>query len=921
MRHAFGRPCRRVFLLAQFLLGASAWASPSRALAPLYDSAVVPLQTGTVVISERSTRTFWETLRSMPSGELHALVWFARHPSPQERSNLRSSGITLLSPVFRGVYWARVRAAADTARSPVKPLLFAAVAPVNRMAPRIWAEKLETYVTPRAGSALSNYVLNADGTLNLIVLFHEGIHRALAQDLLQRETRVFQSLSDIYWKIVVSPAGARRIAGFDQVHWIDAALPPLRPDNAFVRATIKADPVQQFNTAAGTLGGLGGKGVTVGVFDFGIDDSHDDFGTRIVPGDVGLDWHATHVAGVIAGDGKLSNGSDSWARVNSGTAYQWRGVAPQARLIDANANSAFEATKMSSHIRGLGMRVSNHSYSYSFDGEYLHDGFADRLIRGDIVEAGVLIPGRLHVYSTGNHGDVPRLGGEQIGYFSLTKQTKNGLMVGNYDARNNMIHATTSLGPAHDGRVKPDVVAPGTDVISTGYCSRGVSGQNPNSVCDGGSATSRHDFYHPMIGSSDAAAAVTGLQALVLQQFDVLNPGRVPRLFPPWPSTLRAIAIHTAQDIVGTGSPWYSNPDGPVQAFAGPDFVTGYGMVDAQAAVAVMANKRYVQDVVREECQVRTWWIRVPAASPELRVTLAWDDWASDPDLPPTLPKLVNDLDLELVPPASIVRHYPWLLDQRVIDAAGNPVSDASQACGPAVLVERKVIPSTAPYFGTGIGDPNNVNDGITSATLQPAGRGKDHLNNTEQVAVASPAAGWWQVRITGFTVPFGPQRYSLVATSRPVLRVPGVGLCPGSPFCGLIFPNRVCDRFPAICDLKPLSVQPGAIPVKFVNSHDRIVIPLDRICLFLLDCELCGSGICPELDLRLESMPAAFSLEIFNMEGRRVFSDRSNRRTKRVRLSAEPGHEYVLVIGPGRGVRMGRGYSIPITTASPLPL
>jgi hypothetical protein len=724
-------------------------------------------------------------------------------------------------------------------------------------------------------------------------------------------------VSDLGWKVVTPLGEIHRLAESDAIHWIGAPLPPLLPDNDQTRQTINANAVQNFNTTTGIAEGLGGNGVRVGVFDFGIDETHGDFGTRVVQNDNGMNWHGTHVAGVIAGDGRLSAGSDSWLRTNNGTSFLWRGIAPQSALIDADANNAFLAASMSAYIQASGMDISNHSYSYSNDGEYnaLGDGFHDQLIRGDATNDGSPIAARAHVYATGNRGDIPRLGGEQVGYFSLSKQSKNGIMVGGYDPQTNQIHPTSSLGPAHDGRIKPDVVAPGHNVHSTGYC---ALSNDPQLQCVNApnNETSRRGFYHSVTGSSDAAAAVTGMLALVLQQFHItyssVNPNWI-----LWPSTVRALTIQTARDIAGPV--WYQNADGPVQAFPGPDFATGYGMVDTKAAVDLVAGGRFAQDFVTSACNSRSWWMHSDGAS-ELRVTLAWDDFPASSDaLPYTDPKLVNDLDLELIDPSSSAVSYPWLLDQRIVDANGNAIADAAQLCDTEINVQRNVMPTPTPNYG-GANHPSNVNDPIPPGALQAAVRGKDHLNNAEQVVVSAPAAGWWQIRVVGFKVAQGPQRFSLATSGKPFLYFPVVNpkqFCWFSPRCASLFDRRVCDKAPKICASPPFAVTPGQIDVSFKNPEEAVFIPMDRLCLFLVECPVCAiEARCRELDVSFVQMSVPLTIEVYEATGRRVFSDASNRTTKRVRVPISPDRSYVLAIKSTSRAKLNTKYELRVDAA-----
>ena len=907
------------FLIARppaLLLASFAWlaciASPNVGSAQQPDSTILPLLSRPLAVSQSSTSAFWNALASASSHRLHGLVWLPRHPSSLDRESLRGVGVTILAPVYGTTYWALVNASADTSRSPIRPLRFAIMEPRDRVAPQIWNGQLGGYTVQPMGSKPVNYVENADSSLNLGVFFHEDIGVEQAEAILRNTSSSIKRLSDRIWTIVARRDQLRRLAAYDAVRWIDAALPPLVPDNDKTRAAIKVDALQLFDATTGKVGGLGGLNVLVGVFDFGIDESHDDFAGRVLVSIPLTNWHATHVAGVIAGDGKLSAGSDSWSKLNGGSAYQWRGMAPQAQLIDANANDAFFMDKMLGYVETTGMDISNHSYSYDFDGAYTWDAVADDLIAGRATYGGLPISARLHVYSTGNHGQQPFLGGEQIGYFSLTKQSKNGLMVGAYDPVLGQIEPNSSLGPAYDGRIKPDVVAPGANVWSTGYCETKLPAKDydPALKCVNPPTgmTSRHDFYQAFSGSSDAAAAVTGMLALVLQQHAITY-GSAHK--PPLPSTLRAITVQTAHDI-SSPSVWFTNGDGPVQAFPGPDFVTGYGMVDAEAAVNVVKNRQYIEDVVPAICETRTWWIRIKGKQ-DLRVTLAWDDPAGNPALLTTAPKLVNDLDLELIEPVTNKKYYPWLLDQRVVDGAGGTVPNSAQSCGTPVTVERKVLPTATPMFVTP-GDPSNINDPLPAGTIQPAGSGKDHLNNIEQVVVRYPRSGWWQARVTGFNIT-GPQSYSLTLPGRPALKTPLVSFC-GVPACQNIFGNRICERIPELCDPLAIEVFPGHVPVTFRDMRDLVFLPLDRICLFLIDCPLCSAGgICRAYDVTFNDMPLPLTLDVYDKAGNRVFSDRTKQRTKRVSFPAHAGQDYLLVIGPVQGVRIGKQYNLPVKT------
>jgi hypothetical protein len=461
-------------------------------------------------------------------------------------------------------------------------------------------------------------------------------------------------------------------------------------------------------------------------------------------------------------------------------------MAPQAHLIDERGgwilgsgepyggNGDNQSIHLS-HIANPGMHLSNHSYVVSFDGRYsLSDRIRDWMIRG-IVPGSTSIPARLSVFSAGNLGLAPwpNSNSYQNGYFSLTKQVKNGLVVGewNYmglsdgrENQRNQIARDSSLGPTYDGRIKPDVVAPGTDTISTA-----VLPQDPATPCDPHSPPFDPPcppYYGGAFGTSGAAAVASGTLALVLQQY-VISYGVNLNTNPPLPSTLRAVLIHTAEDIIA-GTPWLPNADGPVQPTIGPDFVTGWGLINAQKAVETIKNKLLRdEDTLTHTCDEKTYSFSRGTAAP-FRVTLAWDDLANTNVYSDTEPKLVNDLDLILIAPDGQTHYYSWKLNQKIVDFADQSVviDDPSQICTTPVYAIRQFTPTATPQTSNDP-IPNVAEPGIPPGGGIPfAIRGRDHLNNVEVVDVDAPAAvGTWKARVIGFSIS-QEQRFSLVGQS-----------------------------------------------------------------------------------------------------------------------------------------------------------
>lgn len=879
--------------------------------------AQIPLPSRTVLPSAETTTEFLKAFRISSAETEHALATFVRHPSPEERRSLEASGIRVLAPLVGTTYRVRVDKRVNVRAASLVQLKasLTRLTAEDRVDPNLWRERYSRYAFARPGQKQGNYVLNPDGTLNLSVRVHFGVTEAEIRSALEKHARHSKREGDQTWFAVVPRTSLRSLAAEDIVQWIDAGPLPFIPENDSVRAAIKVDAVQGFDPSTGKAAGLSGKGVRVGVFDKGVDETHDDFddaasATRVITNDAGMQFHATHVAGTIAGDGKLSTGSDSWGGGNGGTAaYQWRGMATSAQVLDIDQMPPFgqSGKDPDTHMRYIsspGMDVSNHSYVISVDGAYDSSNQArDEIIRGDAMSGGNPVPPRLHVTSAGNGGQTPfsneYVTSHQSGYFALTKQVKNALVVGNWDTGAGRIANSSSLGPTYDGRIKPDVVAPGMAVKSTGYC---VGPSDPDEktpdLCKDstGNYKPRQNFYRVLNGTSMASAAAAGTLALVLEQYATTYGVSLDQS-PPLPSTLRAVVIHAADDKKNSAPT--TNPDGVVKDSPGPDFVTGWGLIDAQAAVDVVANRRLREDALMAACDSHTYIFAVaPDTGARVRVTLAWDDVAADALVgatDPTAPKLRNDLDLVLVDPDG-TEHYPWQLDQTIVDSAGRAIPSELQHCGTPITVQRKLMPAP---------DPAAANESVADGSLPVAGRGPDHLNNVEVVDIDASAvvAGTWQARVSGFAIAQGPQRFSLVGGSfLRLLQGPKV-LCVRYPaLCQKIaFHVDLCDRYPKLCEPRFKLSVPGRIRVYIDDAMQKIVLPLDEICRYAagpLDVHCAG------YDLRVESTAAPFRAAVYAANGQLVRRDNSDSLNKRFAFEALGGGQQFLVLSLGRGLK-----------------
>ena len=203
---------------------------------------------------------------------------------------------------------------------------------------------------------------------------------------------------------------------------------------------------------------------------------------------------------------------------------------------------------------------------------------------------------------------------------------------GGADSASDIINFS-SRGPTQDGRMKPDLVAPGTHI--TGASPQHGGTYTGNGVCDknfGGST-----FYSLVSGTSQAAPQVAGAAALLRDWYvREVDPT------PPSPALTKAILVNTAVDVAGGNSG--KNSSIP----AAPNSDEGWGRVSIGAALDATQREYLDQSATNTldangQSVLRSY--QVDDTAKPVRVTLAWTD-------PPPAAVMgnafVNDLDLEV---------------------------------------------------------------------------------------------------------------------------------------------------------------------------------------------------------------------------------------------------------------------------------
>lgn len=339
-----------------------------------------------------------------------------------------------------------------------------------------------------------------------------------------------------------------------------------------------------------------GEGVAVMVRDDGDIGPHIDFQGRL-NSDYVDDFGGTHgdgVSGIMSGAGNLNPRN--------------RGMAAGSDLYALEYIDHFLDETLPLHLSD-DVLVTNSSYSNGCNAGYTTiTATVDQQMNDN--------PTFLHVFSAGNsnNNDCGYGAGDQWGNITGGhKQGKNVIATANVNADGTLVESS-SRGPAHDGRIKPDIAANGRNHVST----------DPNNQ------------YSPFGGTSGAAPGIAGITAQLHEAYRDLNGGTTADA-----AFLKAVLLNSAND--------YGN--------IGPDFKFGWGIVNAHRAALTLEEERYFTGTV-EQGMTSTHEIEIPAGVLQVKVMTYWRERESSVM---TTKSLINNLDTRLV--NGTETHLPWVLD------------------------------------------------------------------------------------------------------------------------------------------------------------------------------------------------------------------------------------------------------------------
>ncbi|MFG0258566.1 MAG: S8 family serine peptidase [Phycisphaerales bacterium JB043] len=665
--------------------------------------ATLRLRSTTITKNERSeslSGAIQKERRARAKRAPYRLITLDRPLTPKQRERLEGAGIKPLHYVGDNTWIVSTRNARARETARLRGITWqSTIDPAWKLDPLAGDAPVRSDLRKavrRAGECVVQLGLMGDVSNQEMIKLVESINGAQVID--SYRTARMGTLS------VLAPiASLRQLASLDGVMYIEH-YPEATLRNETARAIVQSATVTSYPIHAQ---GITGLNQIIGVLDNRMDVFHCsvvDPAEPVVPGvvnpnhrkilafnDTTLDFpaaHGTHVAVTAAGD----NGATGDLRGNAYNSKLVFNLAPS--LTDRTIGTILRSRLDEHHSQGA--RIHTNSWGYDFTTDY--NGWCAEIDSFMYDNEDSLV-----IFAVTN---TPALQNPENAKNALAvAQTKDTTlpfgMVGDFDE-----FGGGGEGPTADGRRKPDILAPGTNIVSANIVSR-----------DGGGAIIDDCTIRVLTGTSMAAPAIAGAAAMTRQYFTegyyptgTATPGDE---LTPTAALLKSVLINSSQDIT------------QIAGFLGrsvtgyPTDTEGWGRVQLDEPLYFPGDSRtlIVEDVRNTDAEalsttdVTTYQFNVTGQAEQLRVTLAFTDVEG---VPFSATPVVNDIDLEVVDPSLNV------------------------------------------YLGNVFDQPNGVS--MTGGTADP-------LNNVEQVHIDAPMSGTWEVRVKGTAVNTGTQGYALVIT------------------------------------------------------------------------------------------------------------------------------------------------------------
>lgn len=639
--------------------------------------------------------------------------------TPEWRESLELAGATILGYVPENAYLISV--ASGGIGKVVSSVSYTAVLPYRkefRIAPSVFMQANAVSSTAADETKSSDRRLQQDNRY-VISLFTDRVREEYAEKInvlpgcqvVQGNGKVIHAMLD--------EVGLGRVSEWDEVSYVERWVQAESHNNVAVQAPrMNVETVWPGGTS--NLG-LTGRGQVVAVADTGLDTGdlstvHEDVRGRIIHAYALSSWcsmvvgndednpyvtlrvparstwndpngHGTHVAGSVLGNGKKSSSSIRGPAYEAKLIFQstqqpgLSGVFPPADL-NVMFNQAYTNQSGSS-----GSRIHSNSWGSSVNGEYT--------ARSKSVDEFVFAhPDMLVICSMGNDGidangdgviDLRSIGSpatakncvsvgasenqRTTGGFSTrtwngvwprdfpSEPIKSDYISRPYDGEHQGVVAFSSRGPCEDGRIKPDVVAPGSDILSL-------------KSTLGGTKWGKFDDYYVYNGGTSMSTPLVSGTAALIRQWLVEKRG-IPN---PDGATIKALLSAGAKSLYpgqyGTGK-YLEIPN------TYPNSVEGWGQVNLGNTLANEQGVVVHDGQVIAQGESKTFKVNVASAGGTLAIVMAYADAPGEPS---NSRQLVNDLDLKVVSPSGQTTYYPNSLSgpDRVNNVEGVRLKSAS---------------------------------------------------------------------------------------------------------------------------------------------------------------------------------------------------------------------------------------------------